>query len=473
MKKSILVMELVVALLIASSVYAQSNKQGIKESHFGIHLGNLIDDYHRLHPYIRELGNIYVRNEVWGDLYGWKKVKKGSNHILASKELCEKYCDAKRSSSDPNNPHPKSYYCENGRFYFCRPDSRKGLIKAIPLIADFCENPQDLPFEWFVSVATSRYDKKPPKNFPAGAYPYGNEDTYRGYIEYLVKRLGDKSKYWQIGNENDYSKFWAGTPKEYAKILEVASKVIRDNCKDCKVGISFASPDLKRVKQGKVWFKAMEHVRDAFDFIDAHYYTPRLIEPDALDEWKKACPGKEFISTETGIPDRHLVWKEVIPEVGGTRKKQAQDLIKYNTTLFNAGYNKIFWYFIDHDFVPGAEDPWEHMGLLTEDYKKKPSFDSYKTMIEKVDYFTGIKKLNDGQYVYTFSDKSPVYVLWSDSGIYALPSGLKGTVKITNCLGNKQIKPASKIVLTESPIFVEEVAEQPCLPLSTLTSPGR
>jgi len=456
MKKCILLICLTVLLVLLDS-HAHSDNKDVKESHFGIHLGDLIDGYHRLPPYIRELGNIYVRNEIWGDLYGWKKIKKGSNHILASKELCEKYCDPKRSSSDPKNPRPKSYYCENGRFYFCRPDSREGLIEWIPLVADFYENRQNVPFQWFLSVLTSRYDKKPPKNFPAGAYPYGNEDTYRGYIEYLVKRLGDKVKYWQIGNENDFSIFWAGTPKEYSKMLEIASKVIRGSHKDCKVGISFTSPDFKGSKKGQLWFKAMERVRDAFDFIDAHYYTPRLIKPDALDKWKKACPGKEFISTETGIPDTRIIWKDVIPELGGTRKKQAQDLIKYNTAMFYAGYNKIFWYFIDFDWVPGVEDPCEHIGLVTKDFKKKPSFDSYKTMIEKVDYFTGIKKLGEGQYVYTFSDKDPVYVLWSDSGTSALPSGLKGTIKITDYLGNEQIKPASKIVLTESPIFVEGI----------------
>ncbi|MFC1632121.1 hypothetical protein ACFL2I_06170 [Candidatus Omnitrophota bacterium] len=52
-------------------------------------------------------------------------------------------------------------------------------------------------------------------------------------------------------------------------------------------------------------------------------------------------------------------------------------------------------------------------------------------------------------------------MLWSNSGISTLPSGLKGTVNITDYLGNEQIQPASGIVLTESPIFIEEVPEQP------------
>jgi hypothetical protein len=66
-----------------------------------------------------------------------------------------------------------------------------------------------------------------------------------------------------------------------------------------------------------------------------------------------------------------------------------------------------------------------------------------------------------GQYIYTFFDKNPAYVLWSDSGTSALPSNLKGTVKVTDYLGNEQIKSASEILLTESPIFVEEITRLP------------
>jgi hypothetical protein len=205
----------------------------------------------------------------------------------------------------------------------------------------------------------------------------------------------------------------------------------------------------------------MERVRNSFDFIDAHYFIPRLMDPNALDHWRKACPGKEFISTETGVSDDKLVWKGIVPEVGGTRKKQAQDLIKYITTLFHAGYNKIYWYFIDFDVVPGADDPWEHMGLVTKSLNKKPAFDSYKTIIRKVDYFTGIKKLDHGQYIYTFSARDPVYVLWSDSRASALPSGLKGRVRVTDYLGNEQIKLASEIVLAESPVFIQMITKGP------------
>ena len=454
MKKYILLISLAV-LLASSGSYAQSNSRDTNESHFGVNLGSL--SYNAAVNHIRELGNIYVRNGIWGDLYGWKKVKikKGSRLIIASQGLCEKYCDPERSSSDPNNPQPKSYYCESGQLYFCRPPSREGLIEGTPPLADFYENPNNLPFGWFVSVATSRYDKKPPKNFLAGAYPYGNEDTYKGYIEYLVKRLGNKVKYWEIGNENEGAAFWGGTPKEYSNMLVIASKEIKKNCADCKVGISFAHPGLspKIADRAEEWRFAIGKVCDSFDFIDAHFYSPSFIKPGELDKWKKICPGKEFISTETGVPDN--IHKGKPQNAGGSLTKQALDLIKYNTLLFAEGYSKIYWFLMDTEY--GMGEIFLHNGLIDDvDNSRKPAFYSYKTMINKVGHFTSITKLAEGQYKYTFSSKDPVYVLWCDSGTCTLPSEIGGTVKVTDYLGNEAIKNTNQITLTESPVFVEE-----------------
>ena len=63
----------------------------------------------------------------------------------------------------------------------------------------------------------------------------------------------------------------------------------------------------------------------------------------------------------------------------------------------------------------------------------------YKTMIDKVDYFSSITKLAEGQYKYTFSDKGPVYILWCDSGSCSINSEISGQVKATDYLGSEQI----------------------------------
>ena len=118
---------------------------------------------------------------------------------------------------------------------------------------------------------------------------------------------------------------------------------------------------------------------------------------------------------------------------------------------------------MDTDYGMGniPENIFLHNGLIDEiSYDRKPAFYSYKTLIDKVDYFTSISKLAEGQYKYTFSAKDPVYVLWCDSGACTLPQEILdlGTVTVTDHQGNEQTKQASEIILKEnqSPVFIED-----------------
>jgi hypothetical protein len=54
--------------------------------------------------------------------------------------------------------------------------------------------------------------------------------------------------------------------------------------------------------------------------------------------------------------------------------------------------------------------------LINEKKVEKPAFYTYKLMTEKLSDFTRLKKLNDYTYEFSFKNKGPVFVLWSDSG---------------------------------------------------------
>lgn len=385
---------------------------------------------------IRELGGqIYVRTDFMGDAFGWKAVKNSQ----ASINLCRSCCDPARSSCT----------CASGDTYYCTPSSRDGLLQT-PILIDFYNN----NFNQFVVVYTSRYDDKPPGSLISD-YPHGHEGIYREHVSFLAQNFGNKIKYWDVGNENDALAFWMGTPAEYADMVVLASEEIRRKCPECKVGISFAHPNVspKNPTLAAEWYAQIGRVCNSFDFIDAHYYSPVFIQQGELDRLKQTCPGKEFVSTETGVPDK-ILGKGVSQNAGGTTEKQAQDLIKYNTLLFAEGYSKIYWYLVDADLGQGTM--FLYNALIDEvGHARKPAFSSYKTMISKVDYFTSLTKLAEGQYKYTFANKNPVYVLWCDTGTCALPTEISGTVKVTDYLGNGETIQASQIVLSESPIFVE------------------
>lgn len=405
------------------------------QSRFGVHLGSL--NYNSAIPYIDLLGkHIYVRNEVFRDEFGWRQVKESG--IIPD---CQQYCDSSKS--------PDTCACGVGSFYYRNPPDRNSLLNT-PILIDFYNN----NFNQFVNFYTSRYDSTPP-TLPQdliAAYPYDAENFYSDYVSFILQNFNNKIKYWEIGNENNLVSFWAGTQKEYSDMLVIASQAIRVSCPDCKVGISFSHPDIAATQlERQKWYSELNAVLDTFDFIDAHFCTAvAFIQPGQLDSIKQHWPEKEIISTETGLPDSIVKPGQTI---GGTFVKQAQDLAKFNTLMFAEGYSKIYWYLFDTDY--GSGPIFLHNALINEDYSIKPAFYSYKTMISKVDSFTSITQLADGQYKYVFASKNPVYVLWCDSGACMLPAEIVGMVTVTDYMGNELTKDASQIVLDSIPIFVE------------------
>lgn len=398
------------------------------ESHFGVNMSGL--DYTEAAGYIAELGGqIFIRDArtPWPDDYGWKQVK---NAGLVG--ACRSSCDPSRSPCD----------CNVGGIYYSSPASRKPLPPIQP--------------NWFLNFEASRYDDKPPADRKSlgPAFPSGHENAYVAYVDYLVQGYQDKAVYWEVGNEAESPMFWAGTPQEYGELVTLASREIKKYCPECRVGMSFAHPGLapKQPQLNEEWYRVIGSACASIDFIDAHFFDSKFIMPGQLDRLKQACPGKEFISSETGVPDYDMSPKP--QNAGGSPERQAQDLIKYNTLLFAEGYNKIFWYLKDTDY--GTGEIFLHNGLLDEmGLARKPAFTAYKTMIAKVDRFTAVMKIGDGQYRYEFADREPVYVLWCDSGSCPLPAEISGMVRVTDYLGGERVEGAEQIVLNERPIFVE------------------
>lgn len=366
------------------------------ESRFGVHTGSL--RFEAAQPFVAELGSqIWVRDGagLYRDEYGWGK--KGYNN----------------------------------------PPSRRPLPDVEPTR--------------FFGAQTSRYDDvEPDRAIPA--YPFGHEQNYTDYLDYLLDKYAGILTYWEIENEVDGQIFWAGTAQDYADLVELASGVIKPRCPTCRVGVSFSGPTIAKNQE---YFSALKTVCSSFDFFDIHSVLGILMQPGDLDRWKQTCPGKEFISTESGISDAPSGKQQAAPDqAGSSQDAQARDLAKYNTLMFAAGYSKIFWYLIDTDY--NTIDIFLHNALLDEDGTKKPSFTAYKTMIEKTDSFTSLAKLGDGQYKYTFADKDPVYVLWCDSGSCRMPSEISGQVTVTDYLGTERTQNASDITLSSNPVFVTQ-----------------
>lgn len=409
------------------------------ESHFGIGIHSIVRT--DLNEEILELGDIYVGLNLW-DVAGWHNVKEP----VVPVSLCQSCCNPDLSITCS---------CKPGTFFFCTPASRDGLVMGEVLADTFYE----LNHNIFFSIGVGSYGKnepKSPEDINSMDYP-ANEEVYKEYIKYLVQQYPNV-EYWGVLSEADFPHAWSDTADNYARLVALTSSEIKRYCPDCKVGISLAS-----VTPTDEWFSAIVSVRNDIDFLDLHQYHSnnmselKKFEASGLTRWKESFPGMEIVSIETGIPSDPITFKDRVWELGTSEERQAKDIIKYFTMMYNAGYSKIYNYLIDHDFVPGVLDIYESIGVLDENGNKRSSFQTYQLMIRKLDYFTSITKLADGQYKYTFANENPVYVLWRDTLSCKIPSEISGTVRVTDYLGNEETKNVNQIILTSSPVFVEGI----------------
>ncbi len=153
---------------------------------------------------------------------------------------------------------------------------------------------------------------------------------------------------------------------------------------------------------------------------------------------------------------------------------QAPFVLKKNITAVTAGVKKI----IVQNTVDAEGsyhmNQWGFMGLVSRQGVKKPSFYTYKMMLNKLKGFRDAEKINDYTYKFSFADKRLVFVLWSDEGPTSIDfSNYVSTnkVKISHIVtaldgnGNPVYVPdkvisAKLIAISEIPVFVEGVKNE-------------
>jgi hypothetical protein len=151
---------------------------------------------------------------------------------------------------------------------------------------------------------------------------------------------------------------------------------------------------------------------------------------------------------------------------GGSLEKQAIWVVKGAVLSFAAGAEKVFYgdflYLVDE-----AEDFMHDVGLLNMDgVRTRPGFYTYGLTISKLDRFSSVRKVAEGQYRFEFPNKKPVYVLWEEEGE-------NGVADLSEQVGTKEVLvthiiakvgqtspqtervPANAVPVGKKPIFVE------------------
>lgn len=277
--------------------------------------------------------------------------------------------------------------------------------------------------------------------------PY-NIEAYKQFVRAVVERYdGDGNndmsglrypvKYWEAANEPSHDAYFVGSVGDYLDVLQVTYEAVKSADPDAEVLVGAPAP----VQQSEFWSELLRlGGGEYFDIANIHQ-SPAALESSTvfINEILENYGFKKPIwVTESGDP---------VTEDEGI---QAVNLVKGYVAAFANGVERVFYNLYEtFPMIEGRED-LANMALI-EDGRRKPSYYAMWTMVGKLDPFTSVEKLVDGQYKFIIENK-PVYVLW---GTGSVPSEIIGTITVTDISGATQLKQASEITLNDSPIFVE------------------
>ncbi len=308
--------------------------------------------------------------------------------------------------------------------------------------SDFCEPKDWNDFREFARKVAERYDDK---------QEYG-EIKYIGVLNEVTI-----PEFFDFKNQNNPYETWLINGYEGAKEGNPNVKVLIGAFVD-PVGPEYKVVDKKLT----MWIDRMlENYNQYYDIVNFHSYgTDDRGITQTIEYIKERM---EYFSLNKPMWITETATLTFLEE-SDWQYKIARGVVKRYTRALREDIEKIFWF----PFI-GLPTPEEHpngtesktialgWAFKEEDqiFRPRQAYHTYRLMTSKLTDFSSIEKISDTQCKFTFTNKDPVYVLWCDSGSCPIPSEITGIVKVTDYLGNREIKQASDIVLTEDPVFVE------------------
>ena len=282
-------------------------------------------------------------------------------------------------------------------------------------------------------------------------------NSYKNFVKKLVERYdGDgiddmpdlivPIKYWEVSNEPSMQEdlvFFKGSAFDYYEILKATYEAVKE------------ADDSAYVVSGGmagVMNEALDFWDEVFELGGGNYFDIGNIHSISSDsnslygnEYKDFLEdnsiNKSFWTTEFELSSFALQGKSPSEETF------AKVIVKSYIEAFASGSEKVFYVGLEHR--PGDEESW----LIGNSNQKQTPYYTYKTMVEKIDYFNSVEKLGEGQFKFTI-DSKVVYVLWGANNI---PEEIIGTVKRTEIDGVETTIESAEISLEDSPVFIEMI----------------
>jgi len=301
---------------------------------------------------------------------------------------------------------------------------------------------------------------------------------YENFLTQIAKRYKGKVAVWEIGNEPDAPCGGFQTnPQAYFDLLKVSSETIKKADPTAKVVNGGASGHSDNNEEISFWTKFFELGGDKYiDYFNLHYNNERSqdakLDPTTFqrvltffnDLMDKNGGKKPLYLTEFGIyfgtPSDQPVGQspQAQPNQPGkpgqaptnlsnlSEDAQATIYFKDSTIAFANNVNTIFIDLIgsDNNLIGSS------MAFNT-DNQPRLFLTTLKTIASKIDGFSKVEKIAEGQYKFTVNGKT-IYALWSGT----LPNEISGKVKVTNIKGQEQTMDAAGVKLSsDQPVLVE------------------
>lgn len=298
-----------------------------------------------------------------------------------------------------------------------------------------------------------------------------DDEAFKNFLTKLVERYdGDKKddmprlrygvRHFEILNEPEMNSknspemvFFQGSERDYLKILKTSYGVIKR-----------ANPEAKVLPGGmagiggfmtKFWKKVFKMGGGKyFDIGNIHFINAQARDFNA-SEYKNLLRRykikKPFWVTEVQVQSGGAPMTQ--GEEPRTEEEQAAMIVRGYVQAFAAGVKKAFYTI--YKAQAGASESLNNGALIDTDSRKKPAYYAMVTMVSKIDYFSSVEKIAEGQYKFS-KGEGRVYVLWQEDGVSGIPLELQNRiVNVTDMAGNVSTKYGYEINLTSNPVFVE------------------
>ena len=235
---------------------------------------------------------------------------------------------------------------------------------------------------WHTSAPASE-----PAGFARLTYPPSDYAAYEAYVTAVVSRYKNSIHAWEVWNEPDLTRFWKGTPADYARLLAAAHDTVKRADPSAQVvlgGLALCCPpDSSTNFLTEILRDTVHPAANNLDVVDVHLYGPKTEAKRRMDYVrgelaKVGAADRPIWVTEVGYSSDPGVQLERAYQGGPEAQAQwLRDTLPY--LLNELGAQRVFWFtWID---VPTSGRTFAKHGLLDANLVPKPAVDAYKALI--------------------------------------------------------------------------------------------